>query len=317
MDNSFLESLKEILEPYDDIESSKDGFVYGGYIDWPSLDDYEDFQVEEVMSLLGIDIPFGSSINPFEFYEILKIIQNSEEELYEAICDEAIIIKEDEEVSTEDFINSIMDYEVQIPTVDRLKSSITELFEKYEIPQGIQYEYDEGMPESSKYWSLEMDEDLYFIKEINFNEYKNEIDKIKYKILNEEDELVKKSLMLTIFVLSESYVSSLIVSNLPERDENLIDKAYEKIIQQYISKNIRTRNGRKELVNKFYNTDLPEIPHTKLRDALAHEINKVDLKNNRFKYDNSRGNRNENIIEVSIDEIINELEQWFLNLEFP
>lgn len=317
MDNSFLENLKEILEPYDDIESSKDGFVFGGYIDWPSLDDYEDFQVEEVMSLLGIDIPFGSSINPFEFYEILKIIQNSEEELYEAICDEAIIIKEDEEVSTEYFINSIMDYEVQIPTVDRLKSSITELFEKYGIPQGLHYEYDEGMPESSKYWPLEMDEDLYFIKQINFNEYKNEIDKIKSKILNEEDELVKKSLMLTIFVLSESYVSSLIVSNLPERDENLIDKAYEKIIQQYISENIRTRKGRKELVKKFYNTDIPAMPHTKLRDDLAHEINKVDLKNSRFKYDNSRGNRNENIIEVSIDEIINELEQWFLNLKFP
>ncbi|GEM_PF-4444803 len=317
MDNSFLENLKEILEPYDDIESSKDGFVFGGYIDWPSLDDYEDFQVKEVMSLLGIDIPFGSSINPFEFYEILKIIQNSEEELYEAICDEAIIIKEDEEVSTEYFINSIMDYEVQIPTVARLKSSITELFEKYGIPQGLHYEYDEGMPESSKYWPLEMDEDLYFIKQINFNEYKNEIDKIKSKILNEEDELVKKSLMLTIFVLSESYVSSLIVSNLPERDENLIDKAYEKIIQQYISENIRTRKGRKELVKKFYNTDIPAMPHTKLRDALAHEINKVDLKNSRFKYDNSRGNRNENIIEVSIDEIINELEQWFLNLEFP
>lgn len=317
MDNSFLESLKEILEPYNDIESNKDGFVFGGYIDWPSLDDYEDFQVEEVMSLLGIDIPFGSSINPFEFYEILKIIQNSEEELYEAICDEAIIIKEDEEVSTEDFINSIMDYEVQIPKVDRLKNSITELFEKYRIPQGLHYEYDEGMPESSKYRPLEMDEDLYFIKQINFNEYKNEIDKIKSKILNEEDELVKKSLMLTIFVLSESYVSSLIVSNLPERDENLIDKAYEKIIQQYISENIRTRNGRRKLVKKFYNTDIPAIPHTKLRDALAHEINKVDLKNNRFKYDNSRGNRNENIIEVSIDEIINELEQWFLNLEFP
>ena len=82
-------------------------------------------------------------------------------------------------------------------------------------------------------------------------EYKNEIDKIKSKILNEEDELVKKSLMLTIFVLSESYVSSLIVSNLPERDENLIDKAYEKIIQQYISKIYVTRNGRKELVKNF------------------------------------------------------------------
>ncbi|MCS4989497.1 hypothetical protein L2T78_14585 [Staphylococcus aureus] len=54
-----------------------------------------------------------------------------------------------------------------------------------------------------------------------------------------------------------------------------------------------------------------------MRIKSCHEINKVDLKNNRFKYDNSRGNRNENIIEVSIDEIINELEEWFLNLEFP
>lgn len=317
MDNNFLERLKEILEPYDDIESSKDGFVFGGYIEWPILDHYEDFQVEEVMSLLGIDIPFGSSIDLFEFYEILKSIENKEEELYEAIYDEAIIIKECDEVSIEDFINVIMKYEVQIPTVDKLKGPITELFEKYGIPQGTHYERDEGMPESSKYWPLEMDEDLYFLKFINFSEYENEIDKIKSRILNEEDELIKKSLMLTIFVLSESYISSLIVSNLPERDENLIDEAYEKIIQQYISENIRTRKGRKELVKKFYNTDMPTMPHTKLRDALAHEIDKVDLKDNCFKYDNSRRNRNENIIEVSIDKIITELENWLSNLKFP
>lgn len=320
MDNNFLERLKEILEPYDDIESNKDGFVFGGYIEWPSFDDYEDFQIEEVMSLLGIDIPFGSSINLFEFYEIFKSIQNMEEELYEAICDEVIIIKECkeyDEVRIEDFINLIMKYEVQIPTVDRLKSPIIELFENYGIPQGTHYELDEGMPESSKYWPLEMDEDFYFLKFINFSEYKNEIDKIKSKILNEEDELIKKSLMLTIFVLSESYVSSLIVSNLPERDENLINEAYEKIIQQYISDNIRTRKGRKELVKQFYNTDMPTMPHTKLRDTLAHEIDKVDLKDNCFKYDNSRKNKNENIIEVSIDKIINELEQWLSNLKFP
>ena len=27
--------------------------LFGGYIEWPILDHYEDFQVEEVMSLLG------------------------------------------------------------------------------------------------------------------------------------------------------------------------------------------------------------------------------------------------------------------------
>ncbi|OHR47106.1 hypothetical protein HMPREF3270_12660 [Staphylococcus sp. HMSC65H10] len=123
-------------------------------------------------------------------------------------------------------------------------------------------------------------------------------------------------MMLTIFVLSESYVSSLILSNLPERDGSSINSTYEKIIQQYISDNIRTRNGRKKLVKEFYSIEMPEMPHTRLRDTLAHEIDKVELKNNTFRYDNSRPNRNENIIEVEIDQIINELEQFCSNLNF-
>ena len=122
--------------------------------------------------------------------------------------------------------------------------------------------------------------------------------------------------MLTIFVLSESYVSSLIISNLPDRDESLIDKTYEKIIKQYISDNIRTRNGRKRLVKDFFGKIMIEIPHTRVRDALAHEIDKVELNDNRFKYNKSRPNKNENIIEIDIEQIINELEQFHTNLDF-
>ena len=312
MDNSFLENLKEILEPYEDIESSKDGFIFGGYVEWPSFNNYEDFQIEEVLNFLEIEIPFNDIIDFFDFFEILKNIKSNDEILYEEIYDKTIIKKGHMELSVKDF----EDYEVQIPTINMVKEAIEEVFENAGIPQGTVYEYDEAIPESSKYWPLEIDDDLYFIKQINFYEYKNEIDKIKDKILNEKDELVKKSLMLTIFVLSESYVSSLIVSNLPEIEENLIDRTYEKIIQQYISENIRTRKGRKELVKKFYNKNMAAMPHTKLRDGLAHEIDKVDLKDNCFKYDNSKRNRNENIIEVSIDEIINELEHFCSNLDF-
>lgn len=61
---------------------------------------------------------------------------------------------------------------------------------------------------------------------------------------------------------------------------------------------------------------MAEMPQTRLRDALAHEIDKVDLKDNCFKYDNSRCSRNENIIEVRIDQIINELEQFCSSLDF-
>ena len=47
MDNNFLEELKEILDPHEDIESNKEGFEYGGYIEWPSLDDYEDIKLKK------------------------------------------------------------------------------------------------------------------------------------------------------------------------------------------------------------------------------------------------------------------------------
>lgn len=315
MDNNFLEELKEILDPHEDIESNKEGFEYGGYIEWPSLDDYEDHQVEEVLSLLGIEIPFGSNMDPLKFFGILKNMKRSEREIYEDIYNESIIKKEDEEFSVEEFENLIMEYEVEIPTVKSFKSSITAVFEKNEVPQDVQFENDEYIPESSKKWPLIMDDDFYFIKQINLNEYKNEIEKIKNKISKEEDVLIKKSLMLTIFVLSESYVSSLIISNLPDRDESLIDKTYERIIQQYISDNIRTRNGRKALVKDFFGKNMIEMPHTRLRDALAHEIDNVELKDNRFKYDNSRRNKKENIIEVEIEQIINELEQFYTNLD--
>ncbi|WP_241965742.1 hypothetical protein [Staphylococcus simulans] len=275
MDNHFLEQLKEILEPYEDIDSNKDGFVYGGYIEWPSLSDYDDFQVEEVLNLLGINIQFGYITDPFEFFEILKSLHGSEDELYEDICNEAIIKKEgeefNEELNIEQFINSITEYEIQIPTINVLRDSIAKTFEKHGVPEGTQREYDAAIPESSKYWPLSvmMDEELYFMSIIPLNDYKNEIDKVKDKISVEEDKLVKKSLMLTIFVLSESYVSSLILSNLPERDGSSINSTYEKIIQQYISDNIRTRNGRKKLVKEFYSIEMPEMPempHTRLRD---------------------------------------------------
>ncbi|MBU5272601.1 hypothetical protein KQI00_10385 [Staphylococcus caprae] len=122
-------------------------------------------------------------------------------------------------------------------------------------------------------------------------------------------------MMLTIFILSESYVSSLIVSNLPYRNKNLIDKTYEKIIQKYISNNIRTRNGRKRLVKDFYGKEMTEMPHIKLRDSLAHEIEKVELKDNNFIYDNSRPNKNENIIKINLNKVIDDLEQFSQCLE--
>ena len=47
MNNSFLEELKEILDSDEGIETKKEGFEYGGFIQWPSLDDYEDIKLKK------------------------------------------------------------------------------------------------------------------------------------------------------------------------------------------------------------------------------------------------------------------------------
>ena len=60
---------------------------------------------------------------------------------------------------------------------------------------------------------------------------------------------------------------------------------------------------------------MTEMPHIKLRDSLAHEIEKVELKDNNFIYDNSRPNKNENIIKINLNKVIDDLEQFSQCLE--
>lgn len=118
---------------------------------------------EEVLNLVGIEIPFESNMDPLEFFDILKNMKNSGREIYEDIYNESLIKKEDEEISVKEFVNLIMEYEVEIPTIKSLKSSIKKVFETNEVPQDVQYEYDEYIPESSKKWPLIMDDDFILL----------------------------------------------------------------------------------------------------------------------------------------------------------
>ncbi|MFH4906293.1 MULTISPECIES: hypothetical protein [Staphylococcaceae] len=113
--------------------------------------------------MVGIEIPFGSNMDPLEFFDILKNMKNSGREIYEDIYNESLIKKEDEEISVKEFVNLIMEYEVEIPTIKSLKSSIKKVFETNEVPQDVQYEYDEYIPESSKKWPLIMDDDFILL----------------------------------------------------------------------------------------------------------------------------------------------------------
>lgn len=54
---TFLEEMKEILDPHIGLEIGNDDIIYGSYIEWPSLEELDDETIRDLLSYLNIDIP--------------------------------------------------------------------------------------------------------------------------------------------------------------------------------------------------------------------------------------------------------------------
>lgn len=97
---------------------------------------------------------------------------------------------------------------------------VATIFDYYEVPSGIDYEYD--LPKNLQYWNQQMEEDYeneyitYAKYPINFEKFVSKIKNIEAKIKLSNDELTKKSLILSSCIISESLLKSAIVSGIPE-----------------------------------------------------------------------------------------------------
>lgn len=288
-----------IFDPKDwginpDVEVGNDGFAYGNYVDW---DSFRRENEEELLDYFGVDLPWGNSLSFQEYIDVISQDIFQKTDLSQKYLVDNVLIKEASEWL----------YYVSIEFISR-KSEVSDdlvsaIFDYYGVPSGTQYEYD--LPEHLRYWQDDLSEfeyDNYKKYPIEVEEYEDKINDIFNKIDVLTDETVKLSLILSSLIITESMYKSLIVNKIPQ--ENHISEFSKDILQNEVNKMLRGNNDvRNKLFKKLYHEKAPRQNWTDLRNSLAHDIAKSEIKEDIILYLNLKtgGKREYSISKLKLD----------------
>ena len=263
------------FENYIEVKEAGDGFNYGNYVDFPRF--RQDCE-EELLLDAGADIPFGETKSIEEYIEIIYELRH--------LVNDYIFDQLKEEVFGGDFS---FDSESVVKFIDRDNNLADELvnyiLDNYGVPNDYVYEHD--LPDYLKYWYDEdYDKELldYLLSPIEFHYYKRELENIFDLIDRDSNKITIKSLILSSLVFAESLLKSVIIIGLPNDDG--ISLFYKEIISDKIDKDLKYNNSRNALFKKIYGEKVPQQKWIDLRNALAHDIGKVDISNNLIKFYN-------------------------------
>ena len=198
--------------------------------------------------------------------------------------------------SYQEFLEKIL----SIKIVDRKESVandlISEIFEHYEVPDGIEYEHDATFQEEFRHWkSDEWDAISYKIYPIELEKYEYQLGSLIGKIKTSEDPVIQKALILYSLIITESMFKSVIVEKIPEEREissigkKMLNNEYNKILRGSIE-------GKKQLFKDLYDKTAPSQAWINLRNSLAHDIESSSIQNGVIEYLNLRRGETEEYI---------------------
>ncbi|WP_282799056.1 hypothetical protein [Lactococcus lactis] len=291
------------IEIETELEVSRDEFIHGNIVDW---DRVRKFQEEEILESLDIYFPWGEEIDLEDYIRFIN--QQIFQEFPNLLTDcESSNEKPFEDMPFTSEANSIYEILILFPErddygIDRI---ISEIFDICEVPSGTAYE--DSLPADLQYWSSEEDYDEFelFKKSVfSLEEQLGMLESIYNKINENDDMLIKKSLILSSMSISENALKVMIVTKIPSI--NNIDPFNEKILNDSINQKLRgSINGLKDLFKLLYNvTTAPETPWINLRNSLAHEIENSDIIGDRITYKDLKSKLNK---EYSIEKLFQEL----------
>lgn len=129
---------------------------------------------------------------------------------------------------------------------------ISNIFDYYGVPSGTEYESE--LPEYLRYWQddfSDFDYDNYKKYPIKVEKYEQTIHDIFNDINSTTEQLIKKSLVLSSLIITESMFKSVIAEKIPE--DNKISEFGKEILQSEINKTLRGNNeGKNKLFKKLY-----------------------------------------------------------------
>lgn len=237
-----------IFDPRDwdietEVETGNDDFVFGNYVEW---DRFRDENEEELLDYLGVDLPWGKSLTLHEYIDFISQDIFQKTNLIQEYIEDKLLMENTSELL----------YDISIKFIERNNevsdNLISNIFDYYGVPSGMEYEYE--LPEYLRYWQddfSDFDYDNYKKYPIKVEKYEHTINCIFNDIDSATEQLIKKSLVLSSLIITESMFKSVIVEKIPK--DNEISEFGKEIIQSEINNILRGNNeGRNKLFNKLY-----------------------------------------------------------------
>lgn len=278
-----------------EVETGNDDFVYGNYVEW---DRFRRENEEALLDYFGVELPWGKTLTVQEYIDFISQEIFQKTNLSKEYLEKDLLMD-----NTSEYL-----YDISIKFIDRNNkisdSFVSSIFDYYEVPSGTDYENE--LPEYLRYWKEDFsgfDYDNYRKYPIKVEKYEEIINDIFNKVDSNTDELIKKSLLLSSLIITESMFKSVIVEKIPQ--DNEISEFGKEIIQAEIDRILRGNNeGKNTLFKKLYKEKAPDQKWVYLRNSLAHDIESSTITNNEIKYINFK---NENVETYKISDIKQDL----------
>lgn len=226
-----------------EVETGNDDFVYGNYVEW---DRFRRENEEALLDYFGVELPWGKSLTVQEYIDFISQEIFQKTDLSKKYLEKDLLMD-----NTSEYL-----YNISIKFIDRNNkisdSFVSSIFDYYEVPSGTDYVNE--LPEYLRYWKEDFsgfDYDNYRKYPIKVEKYEEIINDIFNKVDSNTDELIKKSLLLSSLIITESMFKSVIVEKIPQ--DNEISEFGKEIIQAEIDSILRGNNeGKNTLFKKLY-----------------------------------------------------------------
>lgn len=283
------------IEPMLDTGFSDD-FIYGNYVEW---DRFREENREQLLDAAGAYLPLGEEISIDEFVRFIsQDIFQINIDLMEKVIGEIKLINGQAGSSIGDLRFNFISEDNRL-----IEDIINEFLDEYGVPSGTSYE--ETLPEELKYWS-DQNGDLYEIFNkypVKLVDYQKNINDIYEMVKSQENDLIKKFLILSSLIITENMYKSVIVEKIP--GEIFISDFSREIFEKEIDRKLRgSLDSKEKLFKKLYNVKSPKQAWNDLRNSLAHTIDEVHIKGDIIKYINLKSDR---ICDYSIGDLMDDL----------
>lgn len=255
------------------VEVGSEGIEYGNYVEWS---EFRKDNEEDLLEYFGVKLPWNKTLTFDEFLVFLSQEVFQKTDLFDKHLREKLEFEE---------CASYVD-EISFEFIDRndtiADDLVSDIFDYYEVPSGTKYEFD--LPEKLRYFQDSVwDYEEYLRYPITIEKYNDTINDVFNKIKFFSEAIIKKSLVLSALIITESMFKSIIVKRIPVESEisdfskSLLEKEIDKILRGNI-------DGKNKLFKDLYNTSPPDQKWIPLRNALAHDVEKPEIINDDIKY---------------------------------